>query len=68
MASFLAMMKHSGYGAEAAESSTDLLQGVDHEAIVKEYLVRFGFADSTMVDLSPDDSTKTSDPPKRRKA
>jgi hypothetical protein len=68
MASFIAMMKHSGYGAEAAESGPELLQGVDHEAILKEYMVRFGLADSTMVDSSPDDSTKTSDPPKRRKA
>ena len=46
MASLIVMMKHSGYGAEAAESGPELLQGVDHKAILKEYLVRFGLADS----------------------
>ena len=68
MASLIIMMKHSGYGAEAAESGTELLHGVDHKAILKEYLVRFGLADSTMVDSSPDDSTKMSDPPKKGEA
>ena len=68
MASFLAMMKHSGYGAEAAESGAELLQGVDHKAILKEYLVRLALEDPIEVDSSPDNSTKKSDPPKRGKA
>lgn len=63
-----AMMKQSGYGAETTESAPELLQGVDHEAILKEYLVRVALEDSIEVDSSPDESTEASDPSKRRKA
>ena len=58
VASFLVIMKHSGYGAEATEVSTELLQGVDHEAILKEYLVRFGLEEPTDGDSSADDSAE----------
>jgi Family of unknown function (DUF5681) len=66
MASFIAMMKHSGYGAEAAESGPELLQGVDHEAILKEYMVRAALEDPIEVDSASDDSTEP--PPNRGKA
>ena len=63
-----AMMKHSGYGTEAAESAPELPQGVDHEAILEEYLARVAHEDSIEVDPSADDSTEDSDPSKKGKA
>jgi hypothetical protein len=66
MASLIIMMKHSGYGAEAAESGAELLQGVDHEAILKEYMVRAAREDPIEVDSPSDDSTEP--PPNRGKA
>jgi hypothetical protein len=66
--SLFGMMKHSGYGTEAAESAPELLQGVDHETILKEYLARLAPEESIEVDSSSDRSTESSDPSKRGKA
>jgi len=36
-----AMMRHVGYGSEVIEHISELPSGVDHEAVLKEYLTRY---------------------------
>ena len=38
--SLFIMMKLSGYGAEVTESDTEFLKGIDHDAVVAEFLRR----------------------------
>ena len=40
VAAFFVLLKQTGYGTELAESSPELLAGVDHEEVLREYLVR----------------------------
>jgi hypothetical protein len=68
VASFLVILKQSGYGADATEVSTELLQGVDHEAVLKGYLVRLGLEEAREGDSSADDPPEPDSPPKTGKA
>jgi len=68
MASFLFMLKHSGYGVETTEGSPELLHGVDHEAILKSFLVRLGLEEATAGVSSADDHAEGDTPSKTGKA
>lgn len=52
VASFLVILKQSGYGSEATEVGPELPPGVDHEAVLKEYLGRLGREDPAGDDCS----------------
>ena len=59
-----AVIKHSGYGAEAVGSTQDILPGEDLNAILNEYLARFTREDSIDTEPSPDNSAGAADPSK----
>jgi hypothetical protein len=63
VASFLVILKQGGYGADAPEGSPELLQDVNHEAVLKEFLVRLGPTD----DHSADDCPHSDSPLKKGK-
>jgi hypothetical protein len=60
MASVIALMRLSGYGAERDETAADLLAAVDYEAILANYLARYLASDKT--DPEIDRSTESSTP------
>lgn len=67
VASFLVILKQSGYGTEATEVSPELVTDVDHEAVLKEYLGRLKREESIRDDYSPGDLSQHDGPPNRGK-
>lgn len=68
MASFLVMLKQGSYGIEATELSAELLQDLDHQAVLKEFLVRSGLEEPTGSNSSADNSADRDGTPKTGKA
>jgi hypothetical protein len=67
IASIIAIMKHVGYGAEATEVSPEVPAGVDHRAVLKEFLDRLGLEEPTGDDPSTEDLPELDSPPKKEK-
>jgi Family of unknown function (DUF5681) len=67
VASFLVILKQSGYGTEVTEGSPELPVGVDHEAVLKESLGRLGREEPTGDDCSAEDLPEYDSPPKKGK-
>lgn len=65
VASFLVILKQSGYGTEITELSTELPASVDHEAVLKEYHGRLERNAPAGDDSSAEDLAELDSPPKK---
>ena len=66
--SLFVMMKLSGYGAEVTESDTEFLKGIDHDAVLAEFMGRIEPDPPASSASSSDDATEAPVPPKKEKA
>jgi hypothetical protein len=58
VAAFFVLLKQSGYGTEQAENSPELLVGVDHEEVLREFLGRATLKDLTEAETPSEEPTQ----------
>jgi hypothetical protein len=58
VAAFFVLLKQTGYGTELAESSPELLAGVDHEEVLREFLGRAKLEGQTGAETPSEEPTE----------